>query len=214
MIFVQFRSKIIRFLYYVHSFLIKLYLYTLTSILKPRNSSICYIHSCWLRSFTIIIQIFFNQDLIIIIPSHLNSNSTRPTVSDVTSWNEQKLLYPLLHPPPNNTFHIFVFPLNKIVSTFGLEFPPPPRNKISSSHRGVKPIFHASFIHTFASCKNQIPIRFVFVLNASFHASFFLLDDSFLLLRTRENINCPFFRKIISKTILWNDFQIWRFVTH
>lgn len=81
MIFVQFRSKIIRFLYYVHSFLIKLYLYTLTSILKPRNSSICYIHSCWLRSFAIIIQIFFNRDLIIIIPSHLNSNSTRPTVS-------------------------------------------------------------------------------------------------------------------------------------
>lgn len=99
MIFVQFRSKIIRFLYYVHSFLIKLYLYTLTSILKPRNSSICYIHSCWLRFFTIIIQIFFNRDLIIIIPSHLNSNSTRPTVSDVTSWNEQKLLYPLLHEP-------------------------------------------------------------------------------------------------------------------
>lgn len=213
MIFVQFRSKIIRFLYYVHSFLIKLYLLlslNLEIVLSVTSTRVGF-DPLLLLSKSFLIEILLLLFHLISIRIQLG----RPFRSDVTSWNEQKLLYPLLHPAPNNTFHIFVFPLNKIVSTFGLEFPPPPRNKISSSHRGVKPIFHASFIHTFASCKNQIPIRLVFVLNASFHASFFLFDDSFLLLRVlRENINCPFFRKIISKTILWNDFQIWRFVTH
>lgn len=211
MIFVQFCSKIIRFLYYVHSFLIKLYLLlslNLEIVLSVTSTRVGF-DPLLLLSKSFLIEILLLLFHLISIRIQLG----RP----FQMWQAEtskNFFIRFYTNPPNNTFHIFVFPLNKIVSTFGLEFPPPPRNKISSSHRGVKPIFHASFIHTFASCKNQIPIRLVFVLNASFHASFFLFDDSFLLLRTRENINCPFFRKIISKTILWNDFQIWRFVTH